>query len=115
MGREPAGCEAGTGVARQVGGDLLLSAAFTKAGDYGVVQLALDGKPLGKPIDLYEPSHAVIHSGDLPLGNATLDAGTHTLSIVLAGKNAKSTNYLVGMDWVKLTPIPKPSARELVR
>ena len=37
-------------------GTYALSAAFTKAGDYGTVQLALDGEPLGKPIDLYAPA-----------------------------------------------------------
>ncbi len=40
----------------------MLSAAFTKAGDYGTVQLGLDGKDLGRPIDLYEPVPAVIHT-----------------------------------------------------
>ena len=49
-------------------GTYALSAAFTKAGDYGIVQLALDGKPLGKPIDLYEPSPAVIHIGGSAAG-----------------------------------------------
>ncbi len=85
-------------------GTYAVSAAFTRAGDYGIVQLAVDGKPLGKPIDLYEPAPAVLHTGDVPLGSATLDAGLHSLSIVLTGKNARSTNYLVGMDWIKLTP-----------
>ena len=81
-------------------GTYRLSAAFTKAGDYGTVQLALDGKPLGKAIDLFVPSPAVVHTGDVPLGTATLDAGPHTLSITLTGKNPRSTNYLVGIDWV---------------
>jgi hypothetical protein len=96
-------------------GTYAVSAAFTRAGDYGTVQLALDGKPLGKAIDLYEPSPAVIHTGDVPLGTATLDAGPHTLSITLTGKNARSTNYLVGMDWIKLTPAPAGSVRERKR
>ena len=84
-------------------GTYAISAAFTKAGDYGTVKLALDGKPLGKDIDLYAPFPSVLHTGDVPLGTATLDAGPHTLSIILTGKNSKSTNYLVGMDWIKLT------------
>jgi hypothetical protein len=92
-------------------GTFALSAAFTKAGDYGTVQLALDGKPLGAPIDLYEPAPRVVYTGDVPLGTATLDAGSHTLTITVTGKNAKSTSYLVGMDWIKLTPAasaPRP-------
>ena len=79
------------------------------------MQIAVDGKALGKPIDLYEPAPAVIHTGDVPLGTATLDAGTHALSVVVTGKHARSTNYLVGIDWVKLTPVSKKSVRESVR
>ena len=99
-----AGRTARSRVARQEAGHYALSAAFTKAGDYGIVKLELDGKPLGKEIDLYAPFPSVIHTGEMPLGTAALDAGPHTLSIVLKGKNTKSTNYLVGMDWLKLTP-----------
>jgi hypothetical protein len=86
-----------------------ISAAFTKAGDYGIVKLELDGKPLGKEIDLFVPFPAVVHTGEVPLGTAMLDAGAHTLSIILTGKNAQSTNYLVGMDWLKLTAAPTGS------
>ncbi|KAJ3056204.1 hypothetical protein HK102_011234, partial [Quaeritorhiza haematococci] len=53
-------------------GPYALWAAFTKAADYGVVQLALDGAPLGKPLDLYAPN--VAHSGEVPLGVVDLDA-----------------------------------------
>ena len=90
-------------------GTYAISAAFTKAGDYGTVQLALDGKPLGEPIDLYAPLPRVLHTGDILLGTATLDAGPQTLSITVTGKNPRSTNYLVGMDWIKLTPAPTGS------
>ena len=93
-------------------GTYAISAAFTKAGDYGIVQLAVvvDGKPLGKPIDLYEPAPGVVHAGDVTLGTATFDAGPHLMSVVLTGKNARSTNFLVGMDWIKLTPVAGGSA-----
>ncbi len=91
-------------------GSYALSAAFTKAGDYGTVQITLDGKPLGKAIDLYEPAPAVVHTGEVPLGTSTLNAGLHTLSIILAGKNPKSTNYLVGIDWFKLSPASNSSS-----
>lgn len=84
-------------------GTYAISAAFTKAGDYGTMKLELDGKPLEKELDLYVPFPSVVHTGDVPLGTAALHEGAHTLSIILTGKNAKSTNYLVGMDWIKLT------------
>jgi hypothetical protein len=90
-------------------GTYAISAAFTKAGDYGTVQLAIDGKPFGDPIDLYAPHPSVLHTGAILLGTATLEAGPQTLSITLTGKNPRSTNYLVGMDWIKLTPAPTGS------
>ena len=71
--------------------------------------LGLDGKELGPSIDLFEPFPSVIHTGDVPLGIATLDAGSHTLSITLKGKDPRSTDYLVGMDWIRLTPAPAGS------
>jgi len=43
-------------------------------------------------------------------------AGSHTLSITLKGKNPRSTDCLVGMDWSKLTPAPAgsfPDRRDL--
>jgi hypothetical protein len=88
----------------KMAGTYAIWAAFTKAGDYGTVQLAIDNKPLGDPIDLYAPFPSVLHTGAVPLGTAMLDAGPQALSITVTGKNPQSTNYLVGMDWIKLTP-----------
>ena len=93
----------------QKAGTYAISAAFTKAGDYGTVQLSLDHKPLGDPIDLYAPFPSVLHTGPILLGNMMLDEGHPTLSITVTGKNPKSSNYLVGMDWIKLTPAPTGS------
>ncbi|APW61977.1 glycoside hydrolase family 172 protein [Paludisphaera borealis] len=83
-------------------GTYALWGGFTKAPDYAMVQLALDGKDLGRPIDLYAPG--VVHSGAAALGVLSLEAGTHVLSLTIAGKNPKSTSYLVGLDWLKLAP-----------
>jgi hypothetical protein len=81
-----------------------LTAAFTKAGDYGAFGLSLDGKPL-RSIDLYEPAPRVVHSGPVPLGTVTLDAGNHVLGVRATGKNPGSASYLFGLDWIKLTPV----------
>ncbi|MDR3621256.1 MAG: DUF2961 domain-containing protein [Paludisphaera borealis] len=83
-------------------GTYALWGGFTKAPDYAMVQLALDGKDLGRPIDLYAPG--VVHSGAAALGVLSLETGTHVLSLTIAGKNPKSTSYLVGLDWLKLAP-----------
>jgi hypothetical protein len=84
-------------------GPQAITAAFTRAPDYGIVSLTLDGKPLGDPVDLY--ARSVVYAGALKLGRVDLDAGKHVLKLTITGKNPKSTNTLVGMDWVKLEPV----------
>ena len=71
-------------------------ASFTKAGDYGIVQLWIDGKKVGEPIDLYDTK--VVHSGDIDVGVIDLDAGPHELKVTIEGKNRKSGSYLFGID-----------------
>jgi D-arabinan exo alpha-(1,3)/(1,5)-arabinofuranosidase (non-reducing end) len=86
-------------------GDYDISAAFTKAGDYGIAALAIDEQPLGEPIDLYAPHPQVLHSGPIALGERTLTAGAHTLTVTMVDKNPKSSSYLFGLDWIKLARV----------
>lgn len=85
-------------------GSYALWAAFTRARDYGIVRLAVDGVPLGKPVDLHAP--AVVHSGAVPLGVVHLDAGPHVLAIEVVGKAEAAAGHFFGMDWIKLAPAP---------
>ncbi|MDX1928218.1 MAG: family 16 glycoside hydrolase [Pirellulaceae bacterium] len=74
--------------------------ALTCARDYGVVEIAIDGKPLSEPIDLYEPE--VVTTGLLSFKTA-LPAGKHTLSIEVVGANTKAAKaYMVGVDFIRL-------------
>jgi hypothetical protein len=84
-------------------GEYAIVAGFTKAPDYGVVAIEVDGKAIGKPIDLYGPQ--VVHSGPIELGRATLAKGDHLMSLSITGKNARSKAFLVGLDWIKLVPV----------
>lgn len=79
-----------------------LESVFTIAPDYAIVQLMLDGKPLGEPIDLYD-SAKVSTTGVLEHQAGTLSAGAHKLGIRITGTNpaAKPSKY-VGLDFVKL-------------
>lgn len=78
-----------------------LEIVFTCARDYGIVQLALDGKPLGEPIDLYEPK--VVTSGVLKFALPKIDAKTRKLSIQIVGANPKAVkSHMVGIDYVKV-------------
>ncbi|MFQ5733487.1 MAG: c-type cytochrome, partial [Planctomycetaceae bacterium] len=86
-------------------GKYRLEIVLTKARDYGIVQLSLDGKSLGGPIDLYNP-RTVITTGVLTFAPQQLKAGRHTLSLRILGANPKAIKaYMVGLDYVRLQRI----------
>ena len=77
---------------------------LTKAPDYGIHQLYLDGEKLGDPIDLYHPE--VIPTGVLKLGAHQLGAGDHKLLVEILGANEKAVKrYMFGLDYLKLQPV----------
>jgi len=77
---------------------------LTKAVDYGIVQLYLDGQKLGAPIDLYHDG--VVPTGLLRMGEHDLSAGEHKLTIEIVGANEKAVkSYMFGLDYVKLDPM----------
>jgi hypothetical protein len=80
-----------------------LSAAMTMAGDYGVVEVSLDGEKLtASPLDLYNYPD-VVTTGVVELGERELDAGKHRLTIKITGANlAAKKTYMFGMDYLLL-------------
>ena len=85
-------------------GAFKLLVQLTKAVDYGIVQLSLDGKKLSGPIDLY--NNGVVATGELDLGRHELSAGEHKLSVTITGANEKAVkNYMFGLDYVKLVAV----------
>ncbi len=82
-------------------GRYTVKAQFTKAIDYGIVQLWLDGKKLGDPIDLFNT--AVVPSGEITLGTLDLEAGERQLVAEIVGTNEKAVvKYMFGLDYIKL-------------
>ena len=74
---------------------------MTKAKDYGIVQLYVDGKKTGDPVDLYNPD--VVPTGPMDLGVHDLAAGQCKLTVEITGANAKALKaYMAGVDYVKL-------------
>jgi hypothetical protein len=85
-------------------GKYKLGMQLTKAPDYGIVQLSLDGQKLGKPIDLYRKS--VRPTGGLAMGEHDLTAGEHKLTVEIIGANEQAIkSYMFGLDYLKLDPL----------
>ncbi len=81
-----------------------LKAQFTRAIDYGIVQLALDGRNLGEPIDFYHDG--VVPTGAVDLGESDLSAGDHHLTAQIVGANPKAVkSYMFGFDYLLLEPV----------
>jgi hypothetical protein len=78
-----------------------LSAVMTKARDYGIVSLEVDGAQLGQPFDGYNFPNVTVATVDY--GSVPLSAGAHQLTFTLVGQNSNSSNYLVGIDYLLLT------------
>jgi len=77
---------------------------LTKAIDYGIVQLYLDGQKLGEPIDLY--NNGVIATGVLDMGIRELEKGRHVLKVKIVGSNEKAIKkYMFGLDYILLEPV----------
>ena len=86
-------------------GKYKVSMQMTKARDYGIVQLYLDGQSHGQPIDLYNPD--VVPTGIVDLGIQEFSAGQHKLTVEITGANGKAEKaYMFGLDYVKLEPVP---------
>jgi Protein of unknown function (DUF2961) len=82
-------------------GEYNVSLQLTRARDYGIVQLSLDGQKLGQPVDLYHPE--VTPSGALSLGIRQLSAGAHRLDVEILGANPKAEkSYMFALDYVRL-------------
>lgn len=73
------------GVRVEEEGQYALQAVLTRGPGYGIVQLSLDGEPVGGEIDLY--SRQVRPLGPLDFGERWLAAGEHELAIDILGAN----------------------------
>ncbi|NOZ23302.1 MAG: DUF2961 domain-containing protein [Planctomycetes bacterium] len=92
------------GVRVKKAGKYRLKMQLTKAVDYGIVQLSLDGKKLGEPIDLF--NNGVIPTGVLDMGVHELTKGLHRLQVKIVGANEKAKKaYMFGIDYVQLDEV----------
>ncbi len=73
------------------------------APDFGIIKIAVDGKPVAADFDLY--SGRVSPAGSLELGELELASGPHTLLFTATGKNVASKGFVFGLDAVDLFPV----------
>jgi hypothetical protein len=77
-----------------------LKLAFTKASDYGIFDVYLDGKELVKGVDLYDPK--VIRAKEITVPDVAVSKGEHTLTFKCAGKNKVSRGFFFAIDYAEL-------------
>jgi serine/threonine-protein kinase len=80
-----------------------LAVVLTRADDFGIVQVSLDGRKVGEPFDGFHS--AVVPSGKIELGIVELSRGAHRVRFTAVGKNARSKNYYMGIDYLELRPV----------
>jgi antitoxin component YwqK of YwqJK toxin-antitoxin module len=85
-------------------GKYRVTVVLTKAADYGIVQVHLNGMKLGDPIDCFI-ANKVVTTEPLVLGSTVLTKGTATLKMALVGTNPKSIGVrnLFALDYIELT------------
>jgi hypothetical protein len=79
----------------------------TMSRDYGIVQVAVDGIRRGKAVDLFAPE--VLPTGRINLAGEKemmqLDAGKHTITVEVIGRNERSGGELFGVDCLALVRV----------
>lgn len=80
-----------------------LSAAFSKAIDYGIFEMAVDGQLIERHFDFHDPK--VTTTGQLPLGTFDFTPGKHTLRAKVIGRNPNvkvqaTGGHIFGLDFL---------------
>jgi len=78
-----------------------LQTVQTKARDYGINTLAVDGKPVGTAFDAYNSPNVTV-TPPIDEGQVALAAGRHTLTLTVTGKNPAAVGYFAGLDYLTL-------------
>ena len=74
---------------------------FLRAPDYGIHQLAINGKKAGAPIDFYTPN---VEAGkEMDLGVFDLKESDNEFAATVVGANEKAVKaYMLGLDYLRL-------------
>lgn len=83
-------------------GKYAVTIVFTKATDYGIYRVYLDGKSVGPVFDLYAPAVQQYHG---QIGILDLTEGEHEIRFDCSSKNPLSTGYFFGFDRIELNSL----------
>ncbi len=85
-----------------VGGSRRLVLCLTRAPDYGVVRIAVNGQLLAEEIDLY--AEGVVPDEERVFEDVPLLAGENEMVVTITGTNeqAEPKNYMFGLDYVRV-------------
>ena len=80
-------------------------AVFTKAVDYGIMQLYVNGEKAGEPMDFY--NDGVVATEEASIGSFDLKKGQNVLKVEVVGANPKSQpkRHMFGLDYLLLKPV----------
>jgi serine/threonine protein kinase/WD40 repeat protein len=79
-----------------------LAVCLTRSGNFGLIQVTLDGRKIG---DVFDGLHgSALTAERIDYGTFDLDEGPHRLRFKAVDKNPKSEGYCMGIDYVQLTP-----------
>lgn len=79
-----------------------VSLGLIQAADYGVASFSINGEAIDGEFDQFSEQTTAI---ERHLGQHKLEAGQHTLTVYLRGKNPKSGNTFFGLDCIRLRPV----------
>jgi WD40 repeat protein len=76
---------------------------YTKARDYGIHKVTINGKVLEEKLDLYDEQ--VIPGGEVEYARVPLRRGLNELHVQVVGSNPKAiAGYMFGLDYMKIKP-----------
>ncbi len=76
-----------------------VSVLLTMAPDFGKIRVHMDGTPIGREFDCYDPR--VSPTGPVPLGVVSIEAPRCSFTISSVGKNEASSNFNFGIDAIQ--------------
>jgi len=75
---------------------------LSKAPDYGIHQLSVNGRKAGEPIDLFKSGRWGA-TDEIDLGLFDLEKGRNLFSVTIVGKNEEAVpNFMFGLDYLRL-------------